>query len=321
MSSLDLYSEIPLPYENDSNKSLYFDVSNIPLPRQSPTNSPTKTKDSTGDWCQSKYIPTHTTTAFRRDGNTVTPIRMDDVKASEYDAISKQEKCSYDIWDDGDQGLAVSNSILRNSIHSYYYPRSREWVSGILGSCEAHWGKARRSDFKNYSLPSQYDCECAMKDFQEQCESRHLLVATSGDISPKMSYMFPSNAFYNVESIMFLLKCYFEYFPIEIFLAFKINCSWGDEEKDFSRSGHITLKTALHHDGWMLKDFRSNVQQQYQEIMTNDYRGHINRNEEKYVGDNLPMKVKLEKFKTLTIVMKHVPDQSKLCGLPIIGVV
>src|SRR5271156_6130571 len=119
-----------------------------------------------------------------------------------------------------------------------------------------------------------------MKEFQQHCESRYLLVATSGDISTKMAYIFPSNTFSNVESVIFLLKRYFEGFPIEIFLAFKITCFWGDQKKNFLTSGNITLKTAIHHDGWMSKDFRNELQKQFLEIVCKDYSQHINMKKE-----------------------------------------
>src|SRR5271156_3424062 len=69
MSSPDLYSEIPLPYENVSNKSFSFDALNIPLPPPTQT-----TIDSCGNTSKPQYIPSITTTTFRRDGDVVTPV-------------------------------------------------------------------------------------------------------------------------------------------------------------------------------------------------------------------------------------------------------
>src|SRR5271156_692335 len=111
MSSPDLYSEIPLPYENVSNESFSFDVLSIPLPPPTQT-----TIDSCCNTSKPQYIPSITTTTFRRDGDVVTPVCRErealTTAEKEYDEISKNQRCSFDIWDDDDDGLTLSKSTI-----------------------------------------------------------------------------------------------------------------------------------------------------------------------------------------------------------------
>ena len=207
----DLYSEIPLS-ENDNNKPFSFNTINC-----NPDSSKEAARSGSSINSQnSSNIPRLTKTTFRLDGNTVTAIEV------EYNDISKVQKCSYDIWDDGDDGIETSKSTLRDSEHRFYYPRSRICVANQIARCNNHWQKLHQINYAKHGLPSQYQCEKVMLEFKLHCEYRRLFYATSGDISTRMTYMAPCNVFSDLESIMFLLQCYFEDFPMEILIAFKI---------------------------------------------------------------------------------------------------
>src|SRR5271156_1503558 len=102
----DLYSEIPLP-ENDNNKPFSFNTINC----NTDSSKEAAGSGSSINSQNSSNIPKLTKTTFRRDGNTVTAIEV------EYDNVCKLQACSYDIWDDGDDGIEISKSTLRDSEH------------------------------------------------------------------------------------------------------------------------------------------------------------------------------------------------------------
>jgi len=293
----DLYSEIPLPSENDNNKPFSFNTINCNTNSRKEATGITSNVNSQNP----SYIPRITTTTFRRDGNTLTAVEVD------YGYVSKFQTCSHDIWDDGDDGIETSKSTLADSEHRFYYPRSRVWTANQIARCNRHWQNLHQITYEKHGLPTQYQCEKVMLEFKLHCENRRLLYATSGDVSTRMTYMTPINVFSNLEFIMFLLQCYFEGFPTEILIAFKIKCRWGDDN-DYSKSGDVTLKSVLCLDGWMGENFRKNLRQQYDDILNHDHRRTIISRESENVMPDQPIKVKLDRFKAITIVMKYDPD-------------
>ena len=92
-----------------------------------------------------------------------------------------------------------------------------------FSQAENYWYKKWRRTIKAYYWPYAPEIEDKFMRFENHVLKRFLLVPTGIDEEFVMTYHIPQHLFENVESLMFLLKCYFEGVSMQVSIDFNFH--------------------------------------------------------------------------------------------------
>ena len=148
------------------------------------------------------------------------------------------------------------------------YPSGFEDVQHLIGNAQDYWFKMGRRQYKQYQLPTQFEAESAMFIFSNHVERHKLLIGETSEISSEMNFLTADQSIEDIESVLFLMKSYFEGFSMSLTVDFKVDLSWQKFGSWSHGKNHLCTISVR---AIMGMEMRKHVMNEYNKIMSQDF--------------------------------------------------